>query len=236
VALGRGPAGVDVNALVQGVLDFGGLRHLGQRRHGVKTPVVHVIGPGPALPADLLDAVVQLDHVVVWVEEVDLPVAAGHVASRPADLHTPLPQVRLGVHHLLQAAYLPGDLAERNVLRLPVVAVEGAEGAVRQQQRVVIGGVAGEDQPRIGDDLLDKVAGLLGHLVEHVQVIGDAESEDVGVEGDRVVEPLQVQADVAKAPDLERTGEKDSADVVLSGCCGGHDWSAFSLAWLLSSG
>ena len=61
------------------------LRHLGRLRQ--REAVAHLVQIGrrrlaPAVPADLLHAVVELDAVSVRIEHVERPVAAGKIAAR----------------------------------------------------------------------------------------------------------------------------------------------------------
>src|SRR3989442_987718 len=97
-------AGEDVDALVQRLGHLGDLGNLRQRRLLAEAAVVHLGGLAQLVPADLLDAVVELDGVAVGIVHVHMPVAAGHVASHALDGDPVVLKVGVGGHDLLEAA------------------------------------------------------------------------------------------------------------------------------------
>src|ERR1700730_6669207 len=79
---------------------------------------------------------------------------------------------------------------------------------------MVIRRIACEQHARVGDDGARVFEhGALEH-VEQVHIVGDPEPEFVGVEGNRLVEPVEVETEVAKAADLERARHPDATDIV----------------------
>src|SRR3954466_5378893 len=91
--LGGTKSGGEVDAAALAIHDLGHLGRLREREavaHGGK------IGRGrfaPAVPADLLHAVIELDAVSVGIEHVERPVAAGKIAAEPADGHLALCEI-----------------------------------------------------------------------------------------------------------------------------------------------
>ncbi len=219
-------AGIDVDALGDGVADFlllGDLRQLGPLAEGA---VVQSLGLGAAVPADLLHAVIELDRMPVGIADVGVPVAARHVAADPADLDLLLLEVIGGGEDLLHRADLPGDLVDRDVLAHRIVAEDGAERLVRQQEGVVVGIVAHEDDPAV----LEPLGHLLapGDLLQ-VARVGDAEAEQLGIEIDPALQVGDIEAEMAQPPDLERLRIAHAADVVAR-CALGDRIHAFLLA------
>ena len=86
----------------------------------------------PPVPADLLDAVVELDRVPVGIVDVDVPVAARHVTTDALDRNLLLLEVRVGVENLFQASALPGDLVDIEPGVCAVVGVACMHGCLRK--------------------------------------------------------------------------------------------------------
>ena len=205
--MGRNPA-VEVDAAALAIHD---LRHLGRLRQ--REAVAHrgQIGRGrlaPAVPADLLHAVIELDAVSVGIEHVERPVAAGKIAAEPADGHLALREILVGIGDFLERADLERDLVhEHAVLVMRLAHALGGRG-VNGGERMVVGAVRGEHCDRLAV-ALDRV--------------GVAKSEHVDVEPARHVEIGLPQREVPEPSRFERTRQQDTADIVHAGL-GIHGW------------
>ena len=204
-------AGVDVDALGDGVAHFLFLGNLRQFRRLPEGAVVHRLGLRAAVPADLFHAVIEFDRMAVGIADVGVPVAARHVAPDPADLDVVLAEIVGRREHLVQRPDLPGDLVHRDITRDRVVPEDGAQRLVRQQEGMVVGIVAHEDDARILEALRHLLAAR--HLGE-VARVGDPEPEETGVEVEPLVHVRDVEAEMPKTPDLERPRIANAADVV----------------------
>src|SRR5712692_8614115 len=96
-----------------------------------------------AVPADLLDAVVQLVGVTIRIVEVGCPVRAGAIAASALQLDPTFEQVVDRVDRLAQALGLPGDLVDGDV-RAGILTFAGCWSRLsrlllEQGERVVIG-------------------------------------------------------------------------------------------------
>jgi hypothetical protein len=207
--LARAVAREDVDPLVEGLGDLGDLGHLGQRRLLAEAAVVHLGGLAELVPADLLDAVVELDRVAVGVVHVDVPVAPRHVAPHALDGDALILEIRVGVHDLLEAAALPGDLVDRHLGREFPIGPVVQHLLVEEHEGVVVGSVAHEVAARIAEVV---ALGRPRHLAE-VQDVGVLEAEEVAVEIPRLVHPDRVEAEVAEPPDLERSRQQHATHV-----------------------
>src|SRR5262249_46751390 len=152
-----------------------------------KASVVHRSRLAVAVPADLLDAVVQLVGMPVGVERVDVPVRARSVATNAAHLHAVIGEEVDGVTNFTQRGDLQGDLADGHI-------AAGLLSAREQPKRVVSAAVACEQAT---------VTGL----------VRDHEAQQVDIKVCRSVEMLDVEAEMAEATDLEGPLEQDTADV-----------------------
>jgi hypothetical protein len=107
-----------------------------------------------------------------------VPVAARHVASHALDGDALILEVRMGVHDLLEAAALPGDLIDRHLRReLPIGPVV-QHLLVEEHEGVMVRAVAHEVAARVAE------IGALrrpGHLAE-VEDVRVLEAEQVTVE------------------------------------------------------
>ena len=204
-------AGIDVDAVGDGVAHLLLLGDLRQLRRLAEGAVVHRLRLGAAVPADLLHAVIEFDRVPVGIADVGVPVAARHIAPDATDLDVALTEVVGSGKHLVHRADLPGDLVDRDVPRDRVVPEYGPQRLVRQQESVMVGIVAHEDDARV----LEPLGHLLParHLGEIARV-GDAEAEETGVEVEPLVHVRDVEAEMSEAPDLERSRIANTPDVV----------------------
>ncbi len=99
-------AAAELDAAALAVHDF---RHLSRLRKCKSVPHRTQIGRGglaPAVPADLLHAVIELDAVSVRIEHVKRPIAAGKIAAEPADGDLALGEIRVRIGDFLKRADL----------------------------------------------------------------------------------------------------------------------------------
>src|SRR5207248_3453922 len=90
---------------------------VGDRRIETAHPVPFLLGPRPAIAADLVDAPIDLQPVAIGVAEFDGELAAGAPAPLEIDLDPMFAQMIAGAHHLLQCRNLEGDMVELNIFR-----------------------------------------------------------------------------------------------------------------------
>ena len=193
----------------------GGLHHLGElrlvrqlRRLGV-AHAVHVARLGVAVPADLLDAVVELVDVAFRIRRIEMPVRAGQVAAGAADRLAALGEPAEGVGDLAQRADLPGDLVDR-ALRLLRPFVQRRKGAAREEdERMMVGAVARE----VADRRPDFRAQLLGQARGEIERIRQAKAEQAAIEILAALRVADVDAEVAEAADAEGARQAHAPDV-----------------------
>ena len=203
--------GLDVDAPLLCLLDLGLLRRLWELRRLGEPPVVHIARLAPASPADLLHAVVELDGVPVGVGDIRVPVAAGHIAPGAVDPNAALSEELDAVHDLGQGAGLPRDLVDVDAGGPAADGLQGLPG--EEHEGVVVGVVVEEPTLTARDPLLLENLCALGVSGE-IDDVGLLEAQQTPVEVDALVHPVDVVAEVAESPQLERPGQADSADAV----------------------
>src|SRR5262249_26260954 len=211
--LARAVTGKEVDALAE---RFGHLRDLGHLWQWGALPeasVVHHLRLARLIPSDLLDAVVELGRVAVGIVDVDVPVAARHVAPDALDRDLVPLEVGVGIDDLAQAAALPGDLVDGDLGRELPVGAEVHHLFVEEHERVMIRAVAHEVAPRIAEI---RVLGEPGRLRE-VERVGEPEAEQVRVELDALRELEDIEPEVAEPPELEGPRQHHASDVVALG-------------------
>src|SRR5262249_31572231 len=115
--------------------------------------------------------------------------------------------------HLAQAATLPGDLVGGHAgLEAALLVQRLAHAAVEQDEGVMVAAVASEVAFRVAQAGQDRR--VLDALRE-VQLVRDAEAQQVGVEVKVGLHVYHVEAEVPQAAYLERLLEQDAADVEL---------------------
>ena len=208
------PAGHEVDALCDAGLDFGKLGAVGQGRRLGVADFVHRRRLGAALPADLLDAVKELVDMAVGVERIDIPVRAGRVAPGTVDAQAELPEILETLNHLAQAADLPGDLVGRDLGEFALELVVGRQRAAREEhERMVFGAMPGEiadQRPHLG-------AFLGCEARRQVELVGDAQAEQLFVKAARDFRVGDIDAEMPEAPHLERSRQADAANNVFGG-------------------
>ena len=144
----------------------------------LEAAVIHVARLRAPVPADLLDAVIELVGVAVGVVDIDVPVAARHVAADPLDADLLLLEIAVRVGDLLEAAALPGDLVDRDLGREFAVGAMVHDLLREQHHRVVVGAVAHEIAVRVAE------IGILREprRAREIGLVGDREAEQVAVE------------------------------------------------------
>ena len=203
-------AGQQFDALCGGFFQLGGLGHLRQLGLFLEAAVIHVARLRPLVPADLLDAVIELVGVAVRVVDIDVPVAARHVAPDALDADLLLLEIAVRVGDLLEAAALPGDLVDRDLGREFAVGALVHHRLREQHHRVVVGAVAHEIAVAVAEPL------VLGEprRAREIGLVRDREAEEVAIEMAALLELLDVEAEMPEPADLERPLQQDPADVV----------------------
>ena len=218
-------AGLDVDALGEGLVDLVLFRHLREARLLSEAAVVHVAGLAAAVPALLLDAVVELVHVAVGVVAVDMPVAAGHVTADAHDGDLALVEVVVGANDLGECAGLPRNLVDvdavgaGHALRRVALCGGAARGhgihhlRVEQHEGVVVCAVAHEVALAVVN-VLEPLLHLRARVLLEIVLVRDLEAEKVPVKDHALFHVVYVEAKVAQPPDLEGLLQHDTADVV----------------------
>ena len=141
------------------------------------------------VPADLLDAVIDLVGVALGIGRIGVPVRARHVAADAARIDADRLEPVDAVADLAQGADLPGDLVGGDLGIGDMAAGAAAAHAVERRLgedhvRMVIGAVRHE------------IADRGRHAVEHVgrrddageiERVGDAEAQQIAIEMHRLV-------------------------------------------------
>ncbi len=203
--------------LLDGDPVFGRLHHLGvfglvrQLRRLRVAHAVHLARLRIPVPADLLDAVVELVGVAVGVRRIEMPVRSRQIAARAPDLLAPPRKPVERVRHFLQRPHLPGDLVERprGLERMRVQDRVGVPG--EKNERMVIGAVARE----VADRRADARALVLGKPRPEVDRVGDAKAQQPAVKILALLGIGDVHAEVAQAPDAERPAHDHAAHLEL---------------------
>ena len=138
----------------------------------------------------------------VGIVDVDVPVAAWHVAPDALDRDLQFLEIGVGVEDLLEASTLPGDLVDGDLgAELPVGAVVH-DLLVEEHERVVIRAIAHEVAERIAEvDVLREPRRL-----REVERVGHVEAEEVRVELDAFSELEHVESEVAEPANFEGPG------------------------------
>ncbi len=202
-----------VDVFVLRLEQFGRLRHLRQGRLFVEPAVIHLARFAELVPADLFDAVIEFVGMAVGVVDIDVPVAARHVAPDALDADLMVDEVVVRLGDLPQAAALPGDLVDRDLGR------EFAVGAVvhdpfrKQHKGVMVGAVAHEIAARIAD---------IGILREprrprKIERVGGGKAEQIAIKLAALGQFLDIEAEMAEPADLERPRQQHPADIVALG-------------------
>src|SRR6266545_2756404 len=201
----------DVDPLLLRVYEFGRLRHLRQGRLLLEAAVIQFARLRPLVPADLLDTVIELVGVAVGIVDIDVPVAARHVAADPLDPDLLFLEIAVRLGDLLQAAALPGDLVDRDLGGEFAVGAEIHHPLREQHKGVVVAAIAHEIAARIAKIL---VFGEPGGA-RKIQRVGRGEAEQVAVERAAFGELHGIEAEMAEAADLERPFEQNAADIIM---------------------
>src|ERR1700736_782909 len=160
---------------VDGLGQLGGFRHLRQWGLLVEAAVIHVARLAQPVPADLLDAVVEFVGVTVRVVDIDMPIAARHVAPDPLNADLLLLEIGVRIDNLFEATALPGDLIDRDLGREFAVGTMVHDPFREQHEGVVVGPVAHEITARVAE------IGILGEPRE-IERIGGGKAEQVAIE------------------------------------------------------
>ena len=202
-----------VDALLDRFGQLGRFGHLRQWRLLVEAAVIHVARLAQPVPADLLDAVVELVGVAVGVVDIDVPVAARHVAPDPLDADLLLLEIGVGVDDLLEAAALPGDLVDRDLGREFAVGAVVHDPLREQHKGVVVGPVAHEIAARVAE------IGILREprRAREIECVGSRKAEQVAIELAALGQFLDIEPEMAEAADLERPLQVYPADIVALG-------------------
>ena len=176
---------------------------------------MHLSGFAPSQPPDLLDAVIQFVDVFVGVPDVGVPVASGHVPSRAADGDFPFIKVPHAVDHFFQRTGLPSDLVDGHVAVAGVAAIASHRVhslSGEQDERVMVAAVVHEITAGVGNILQHFSPLGIGFEID---VIGNLESQQVPVKGQRILGTVHVEAEVSQPANLEGPGHHHTAHAVL---------------------
>jgi hypothetical protein len=117
--------------------------------------------------------------------------------------------------HFREATDLPGKLID-GIARpeAPAFGIERhAVAVVVENQRVMVGGIAGEIGRAVAEGLVFRRVSL---ALEGIPQVDDLEADEVGVELDHRRLILRIHPAVTEPPDLERLVHEDAADVELA--------------------
>src|SRR5947208_6040409 len=179
-----------------------------------------------AVPADLLDAVIEFVDVALGIGRIEVPVGSRQVAPRAADrLAAPGEPVEC-VRDLAERSHLPRDLVDRALRLLRPFVQRRVRAAREAHERVVIGAVARE----VADRRTDFRARRLGQARAEVQGIRDAEAEQAAVEVAARLGIAHIDAEMPQAPDAERPRQPHAAYVELR-FLGGHLFASLYLPY-----
>ena len=199
-----------VDALLDRFGQLGRFGHLRQGRLLVEAAVIHVARLAQPVPADLLDAVVELVGVTVGVVDIDVPVAARHVAPDALDADLLLLEIGVRVDNLLKAAALPGDLVDRDLGRKFAVGAVVHDPFREQDKGVVIRPIAHEIAARVAEIGILRKPRRSGEI----ERVGSGEAEQVAIEFAAFGQFLDIEPEMAEAADLERPLQVNPADIV----------------------
>ena len=118
-------------------------RHLRQLGLLVEAALLHRRAASSAVPADLLDAVIELVGVAFGIGRIGVPVRARHVAADAAGIDASH-EIVDAVADLAQGADLPGDLVGRDLGRNLRSARWSMTALWEQHEGVMVGAVAHE--------------------------------------------------------------------------------------------
>ena len=196
-----------------------GLGHLRQWRLFVKAAIIHLARLAQPVPADLLDPIVKLVGMPVGVVDIDMPVAARHVAADALDPDLLFLEIAMGVGDLLEAAALPGDLVDRDLGRKFAVGAMVHHPLREQHKGVMVGAVAHEIAARVAEIGILREPGR----PRKIERVGSSKAEQVAIERAALRQFFDIEAEMAEPADLERPRQKDPADIVALGKCR-HRW------------
>ena len=153
--------------------------------------------------------------MTVGVVDIDVPVAARHVAPDALDADLLLLEIGVGVDDLLQAAALPGDLVDRDLGREFAVGAMVHDPLREQHKGVVVGPIAHEITARIAE------IGVLRkpRRPREIERIGGGKAEQVAIEFAAFRQFFDIEPEMAEAADLERPLQVNPADIVALCCC-----------------
>ncbi len=146
----------------------------------------------------------------VWIVDIGVPIAAGHVAPDPLDADLLLLEIAVGLDDLLQAAALPGDLVDRDLRRELAVGAAVHDRLREQHHRVMVGAVAHEIAVAVAEPGIfwkPRSAGEIGD-------VGHRETEQVAVEMARLLDVIDIEPEMPEAADLERPVQQNAADII----------------------
>src|SRR4029077_5238719 len=164
------------------------------------------------VPAYLLDAVIELIGMAVWVVDIDVPVAARHVAPDALNADLLLLEIGMGVGDLFEAAALPSDLVDRDLGRKFAVSAMVHHLFWEQHKGVMVGAVAHKIAVRVAEVGVLRVPGC----AREIERVRGRKTEQVAVEFAPLGKLFDIKPEVTEPPYLERPGQVDTADIVAS--------------------